>query len=175
MTKKCFKCGTEKPLDEFYVHKMMGDGHLNKCKACTRKDAEERRAFLEENDPGWVEQEKERHRIKAIRYWENGVRPTPEAKKASMDRYKINYPEKYAAKSASRSVPKKPGHERHHWSYNKEHYKDIIYIKKKEHMLAHRHMIYDQERMMYRTTGGELLDTKIRHEEYIKNIISPPF
>lgn len=37
--KKCFKCGTEKPLDDFYVHPQMGDKHLNKCKECTKLDA----------------------------------------------------------------------------------------------------------------------------------------
>lgn len=36
--KKCFKCDTEKSLDEFYKHKGMADGRLNKCKDCTRAD-----------------------------------------------------------------------------------------------------------------------------------------
>lgn len=36
--KTCFKCNTEKELDEFYKHPMMADGHLNKCKVCTRSD-----------------------------------------------------------------------------------------------------------------------------------------
>ena len=38
MTKICFKCRRRKRIDLFYAHAYMADGHLNKCKACTRKD-----------------------------------------------------------------------------------------------------------------------------------------
>lgn len=48
--KKCFKCGKTKPISEFYTHPSMSDGHLNKCKECTRKDVSEHK----KNNPDMI-------------------------------------------------------------------------------------------------------------------------
>ena len=64
------------------------------------------------------------------------------------------------------------GAEKHHWSYNIEHAKDVIWLSKKDHMKSHRFIIYDQERFMYRRFDTNiLLDTKESHLEFINYCI----
>lgn len=77
--KTCFKCGIEKPLNEFYKHKQMKDGHVNKCKECNKKYVSEHRI-------------KNIDRIRAYDR-DRGNRQTTEYR----DKYKRLYPNKYRA------------------------------------------------------------------------------
>ena len=69
--KQCFKCKRHLELFEFYKHSMMADGHLNKCKSCTKQDSENRRKYKEQ-DINWVLSERKRHREKSRKYRSDG-------------------------------------------------------------------------------------------------------
>jgi len=169
-TKICFKCNKEKPISEYYKQKGMSDGHINKCKDCAKKDIHKN---YEDNikNPEWIKKEKKRAREKYHRLYSD-VRPDPEYKKTIMKKYKELYPEKQLAKNfIGKKFPKLEGRlQRHHWSYNKEHWIDFIILVEIEHRKLHRYMVYDQERMMYRTTDGILLDTKEKALQYYDSL-----
>ena len=101
--KQCFKCTRSLPLSEFYEHPMMADGHLGKCKDCTKRDTAARVAE-KMKDPRWVEQEMDRHREKQRLYRATGrlKKPTSKENFARTKRYRIKYPEKHKAHIAIR-------------------------------------------------------------------------
>lgn len=170
--KKCIVCEEIKPLEEFYAHKKMADGHLNKCKNCCKQQSNKRSIELSK-DPDWNEKEKNRQREKYHRLgYKEKHKPTSEKKKEIMARYKEKFPEKAKIKNLSQHLkPNNEGNELHHWSYNVEHAKDVIELSVADHNTAHRFLVYDQERKMYRRSdNNELLDTREAHSEYLKQL-----
>ena len=72
-SKKCFKCKIVLPLREFYKHPAMVDGHLNKCKSCTRKDVKKNR----------------QNNLERIRAYDRERAKNPERKKRAAEYLKI--------------------------------------------------------------------------------------
>lgn len=97
--KKCFKCGLEKPIDDFYKHPKMADGHLGKCKECNKKDVKDN--YLKNiQNPEYVIKERKRTRDKFHRLYKGKTNNDPDRNK----RYFIKYPEKKIAKQKTQNA-----------------------------------------------------------------------
>lgn len=98
--KKCFKCNIEKPYIEFYKHKQMADGYLNKCKQCTKKDVHNHRdanidkvRAYDRNRPNKAERAKQ-----SGEYQKTGKGYKVHLE--SNQRYRSKFPERYKARTA---------------------------------------------------------------------------
>lgn len=177
MEKECIKCHVVKPIESFNKAKQNKDGHKGCCRICDNEMAKKK--YSEKiKDFEYLKKERKRGREKYYRlqYNKTSRRQTPAEKKISMALYRKNYPEKQIAVSITRRIKRKLkliGIELHHWSYNPEHYTDVIQLETLKHRKAHIYLIYDQERFMYRRIDTmELLNTRKKHEAYILDCIA---
>ncbi len=152
--KVCFKCGRNLPLSEFYVHKQMGDGHLNKCKECTKKDVHEK--YMENiEDPEFVEKERARGRDKFNRLYSCKT----QNKRLRSSSYKVWF--------ERRQVMFWHDIELHHWNYDKPH--DVFLLSRRHHARLHKLITRNADETIFKC-NGVLLDTKEKHEEIVQKV-----
>ncbi len=98
--KPCIKCGEVLSLSQFYRHPQMADGHLNKCKTCTKADvANYRKANLDKVRAYDRQRDSKPHRVaarKAYSLTEAGKAAGSKAKR----KYRERNPERYKANTA---------------------------------------------------------------------------
>lgn len=153
-TKICFKCRRELPLSNFYKHPQMADGHLNKCKECTRTDVHDN--YLKNLDsPDYVEKERERGRDKYHRL------------------YKGNHSKRHGGGGARKYIENRVGKlpenvELHHWNYNFP-YK-VFQLSRRHHARLHKLIVFDEGSKCF-SYKGKLILTKEGHEALIKEVM----
>lgn len=157
--KTCRQCGVTKPISEYYKHKNMPDGYLNHCKKCKKEYA--KKAYDEKSkDKNWIESERKRHRDKYKRLNYN-------EKQKLWDKNKP-WTKTSEYKNLSKRLKIEKGCEAHHWSYKKEHIKDVIILKTKTHRNWHKFLSLDRDLKCFKGINGEILDTKEKHIKYIQ-------
>ena len=112
---------------------------MNQCKSCILQKNKKIRSTDEGIE---LLREKDRERYHRLGYKDKNKSLKEMRKKIDKD-FKDKFPEKYHAKITSQRVCTPENTERHHWSYNKEHWKDVIFLTKKDHSSVHRFIIYD--------------------------------
>lgn len=133
--KQCFKCKIEKPITEFYKHSEMADGHLGKCKDCTKADMA--KDYIIHRDR-IVAYEKSRtkeptRRVKRIKYQRDMRHRHPEKRNARQIALRalkagVLIKQPCEIKGCTRTV------QMHHDDYSKP--LEITWLCRKHHMLA---------------------------------------
>lgn len=145
--KTCFKCNIEQSLTEFYAHPEMADGHLGKCKTCTKRNVQDNYRAKPEQFSAYERKRRDLpHRIAGRKEYAES-----EAGRISGNRAKRNWvdknPEKRKAATAVRNALRdgrlfkspcavcgKTKVEGHHEDYSKP--LEVIWLCKKHHWEA---------------------------------------
>lgn len=133
--KKCRECGESKELKEYYKHKQMGDGHLNKCKDCVKKRVH---AYWDDGRGKVVD--KKRQKTPARKKWQREY----SAKMRKKNRKKIACRGKFWRAYKRGSIKKQPCQwcgseekvEAHHYDYDRPY--DIAWLCPLHHKSWHR-------------------------------------
>ena len=170
MYKVCFKCGRLLPLSEYYKHCKMADGHLNKCKECTKNDIHEYRNNNKEkvqaydrNRPNHKDRIKNnKERLKTLKETDPAL--FSERRKRRAGDYKNKFPNKYKARNAVNNAVRDGlltkvtlcencGSEHkiqaHHESYEENKWLDVVWLcdccHKNRHKIINEQLRYGEE------------------------------
>jgi hypothetical protein len=161
-TKICFRCGKEKPLFDFYKHGQMADGHLNKCKDCTREDAKKRH-YEKYKDEAFVVSERARS---VERYHRLGYRDISRAQRKKKPYITSAY-KALRKKLNQRGIIIDTNEEIHHWNYNYVY--QVIIIKKSDHRRLHTKITLDKDSLVFiDNDSGNVIDSIEKHLELCK-------
>ncbi len=158
MEKRCFKCGILKDISHFYKHSQMADGHLNKCKECSKLDVSQKH-FENMNDPEYVNKQRKRGRDK---YRRLDYINKPSTRKIESGLI-ANINRKLRVRGFDMNEK-----ELHHWNYN---YPECGFIlDRRSHTLIHKFLMYDEISLCF-SHDGILLDSKEKHYKAIRKIL----
>jgi hypothetical protein len=160
-SKKCIICNIEKVVSDYYVHRQMADGHLNKCKQCCKDQAAERHKRLSKNE-SFVEKERIRNRekYKRLNYYEK-------SKKSIEDK---PWAKTHIYKGLHKKLKCEKGYELHHWNYNDAYLEDVLVMNISDHRRLHKKLTLDKEKRIF-IYKGEYLDTIEKHKKAISEIL----
>lgn len=128
-TKVCFRCEVEQPILSFYQHPAMKDGHLGKCKSCTRKDVRDNYAFRREQ---YREYDKARYAADPVKRT-----PKPRAPQKARTRWLVdNAVRRGKLVKLPCQVCGDPKSEGHHEDYSKP--LDVVWLCRIHHKELHR-------------------------------------
>lgn len=140
-SKNCFRCNETKPLSEFYKHKEMADGYLNKCKGCAKLDT---KSNYRANKSHYIEYEQQRQQNPERRSRNGEYQRRRRAKDPAKERtrrlttYAIRTGKLVKQKCEKCGVEET---EAHHTDYSKPY--DVMCLCRPCHMAEHNKIAYE--------------------------------